>query len=336
MSKMNFSEAVDSALAQAMAEDARIVVFGEDMHTLRLNLRARFGEQRVRSTPISESAFLGAAVGAAMAGLRPVVEIMIIDFVAVAASALLNEAAKIEAFSGGRWNVPLVIRSACGGGYGDAGQHEQSLWGWLAHIPGLQVVVPSNPADAAGLFLGALECPGPVVFLEHKLLSNDWLEFMGRGGRTTVRFDVPEAGTRAPVSRGWSAISPGRASVLREGGDLTMVSVAVGVHRCLEAAKVLAEDGISAGVIDLRTVSPLDAETVCSAIEKSGRLLIVDEDYMRFGLSGELAAMALERGLQLKYRRICTETTIPYARNLEDQVLPNTDRILAAAREMVR
>ncbi len=335
MSKMNFSEAVDSALAQAMAEDSRIIVFGEDTHTLRLNLRARFGEQRVRSTPISESAFLGAAVGAAMAGLRPVVEIMIIDFIAVAASALLNEAAKIEAFSGGRWNVPLVIRSACGGGYGDGGQHEQSLWGWLAHIPGLQIVVPSNPADAGGLFLGSLNYPGPVVFLEHKLLSNDWLEFMGRGGRTTVRFDVPEAGARAHVSRRWNPISPGRASVVREGDDLTMVSVAVGVHRCLEAAKVLAEDGITAGVIDLRTVSPLDTGTVCSAIEKSGRLLVVDEDYMRFGLSGELAATALERGVRLKYRRVCTETTIPYARHLEDQVLPNTSRILAAARELV-
>jgi pyruvate dehydrogenase E1 component beta subunit len=335
MSKMTFSEAVDSALAQAMAQDARIIVFGEDMHTLRLNLRARFGEQRIRSTPISESAFLGAAVGAAMAGLRPVVEVMIIDFVAVAASALLNEAAKIEAFSGGRWNVPLVVRSACGGGYGNAGQHEQSLWGWLAHIPGLQVVVPSNPADAGGLLLGALDCPGPVVFLEHKLLSNDWLEFMGRGGRTTVRFDVPEAGATATVSGRWSAVPLGKASVVREGDDLTMVSVAVGVHRCLEAAKVLAEDGISAGVIDLRTVSPLDTGTVCSAIEKTGRLLVVDEDYLRFGLSGELAATALEQGLPLQYRRVCTETTIPYARHLEDQVLPNTARILAAARELV-
>jgi pyruvate dehydrogenase E1 component beta subunit len=123
--------------------------------------------------------------------------------------------------------------------------------------------------------------------------------------------------------------------VVREGGDLTMVSVAVGVHRCLEAAKVLADDGITAGVIDLRTVSPLDAETVCSAIQKSGRLLVVDEDYLRFGLSGELAATALERGVRLKYRRVCTETTIPYARHLEDQVLPNTSRILAAARELV-
>ena len=335
MSRMGFSEAVDSALAQAMAEDPRIVVFGEDVHTLRLNLRSRFGERRVRPTPISESAFLGAAVGAAMAGLRPVVEIMLIDFIAVAASALLNEAAKIEAFSGGRWSAPLVVRSTCGGGYGDAGQHEQSLWGWLAHIPGLQVVVPSNPADAGGLFLGAIDYPGPVVFLEHKLLSKDWLEFMGRGGRTTVRFDVPEAGAEAAVSRRWKAIPLGTASVLREGNDLTMVSVAVGVHRCLEAATVLAEDGISAGVIDLRTLSPLDMETVCSALEGSGRLLVVDEDYQCFGLSGELAAMALERGLPLSYRRVCTEATIPYARHLEVQVLPSTSRILAAARELL-
>jgi pyruvate dehydrogenase E1 component beta subunit len=199
----------------------------------------------------------------------------------------------------------------------------------------LRIVVPSNPADTGGLLLGALNHPSPVVFMEHKLLSSDWLEFMGRGGRTTVHFDVPEAGAKAAVPHHWSAIPLGAASVVREGDDLTMVSVAVGVHRCLEAAKVLSEKGISAGVIDLRTVSPLDTETLCSAIEQSGRLLIVDEDYQRFGLSGELAAMALERGLQLKYRRVCTETTISYARHLEDQMLPNTSRILSAARELL-
>jgi len=212
MSKMNFSEAVDSALAQAMAEDSRIIVFGEDTHTLRLNLRARFGEQRVRSTPISESAFLGAAVGAAMAGLRPVVEIMIIDFIAVAASALLNEAAKIEAFSGGRWNVPLVIRSACGGGYGDGGQHEQSLWGWLAHIPGLQIVVPSNPADAGGLFLGSLS-----TSFSRTTGWSSWAEeaeqrFDSMYRRREPEHTCPGVGTRSPPEElpwsGRETISP--------------------------------------------------------------------------------------------------------------------------------
>src|SRR5512137_2609733 len=194
---LRFADAIEDALAQAMAKDSRIVIFGEDVHTLRLNLFVRFGEQRVRPTPISEAAFLGAAVGAAMAGLRPVVEIMLVDFIGVAVDALLNQAAKLEAFSGGKWKAPMVVRATCGGGYGDGGQHEQSLWGWLAHIPGLAVVAPSTPADAAGLMRTALDHDGPIVYMEHKLLSDLWLGSLGRGGRTTVAFDVPAAGASA-------------------------------------------------------------------------------------------------------------------------------------------
>ena len=155
--ELTFAQAIEAVLAQAMAEDPRIIILGEDVHAIRRNLYARFGGKRVRSTPVSESAFLGAAVTAAMAGLRPVVDMYLVDFLGVAMDAMLNHAAKVEAFSGGRWQVPLVVRAACGGGYGDGGQHEQSLWGWLAHIPGLSVVVPSNPADAAGLMLAGLE-----------------------------------------------------------------------------------------------------------------------------------------------------------------------------------
>ena len=335
MRTMSFADAIEDALAQAMASDPRIVVFGEDVHTLRLNLFARFGERRVRPAPISEAAFVGAAVGAAMAGLRPVVEVMLVDFIGVAMDALLNHAAKIEAFSGGKWKVPMVVRAACGGGYGDAGQHEQSLWGWLAHIPGLSVVVPSNPADAGGIMLSAIEHEGPVVYLEHKLLASYWLDNMGVGGRSTVRFDVPSEGTSGPVPDSWTAVPLGKAATLREGDDITMVSVAVGVHRCLEAAAVLEEQGISASVLDLRTVSPLDHGALCDAVSTSRRLLVVDEDYRDFGLSGELGAIILEAGIPLKYSRVCTEETIPYSRELEDQVLPSTRRIVDAARKLM-
>ena len=169
MKTMFFTQAVDDALSQAMADDSRIVVFGEDIPLLRRDLLVRFGPKRVRGTPISESAFLGAGVAAAMAGLRPVVEIYMVDFLGVCMDALLNHAAKLETFSGGNWTAPVVVRAPCGGGYGDGGQHEQSLWGWLGHIPGLTVIVPSTPADGGGLMLAALQHDGPVIFLEHNL-----------------------------------------------------------------------------------------------------------------------------------------------------------------------
>jgi pyruvate dehydrogenase E1 component beta subunit len=335
MKTKTFAEAIDDALAQAMAADPRIVIWGEDVPTLRRNLLVRFGPERVLGTPISESAFLGAGVTAAMAGLRPVVEVMLVDFVAVATDALLNHAAKVDAFSGGRWQAPLVVRMACGGGYGDGGQHEQSLWGWFAHIPGLVVVVPATPADAGGLMLAALEYDGPVIFLEHKLLAAYWLDYLGAGGRETVTYDVPAAGARGPVATPWEPVPLGKAKIRRSGGDLTMVSVGVGVHRALEAADLLGEEKIAAGVIDLRTVSPLDRETVCTAVAESGRLLVIDEDYRGFGLSGELAAVVLEADLSPRYARVCTEETIPYDRRREDEVLPNVQRIVAAARALL-
>jgi len=336
MKQMGFAQAIDDALAGAMAEDERIVILGEDVQALSLNLYVRFGADRVRNTPISESAFLGAAVAAAMAGLRPVAEIMLVDFLGVAMSALLNEASKVEAFSGGKWRVPLVVRAACGGGYGDGGQHEQSLWGWLAHIPGLAVVVPSNPTDAGGLMLAALQYGSPVVFLEHKLLADTWLEALGSGGRQTVQYDVPKSGAFGPVPGRWVPTPIGQAATLMSGDDLSIASLGVGVHRALEAARLLAEQGISAEVIDLRTVSPLDSQTVYASVARTGRLLVVDEDYQGFGLSGELAAMVLEAGIPMKYARVCTNGTIPYARHLEDQMLPNVERIVATGLELVR
>jgi pyruvate/2-oxoglutarate/acetoin dehydrogenase E1 component len=336
MRTMFFSQAIDDALAQAMTDDPRIILFGEDTPLLRRNLLVRFGPSRVRGTPISESAFLGACVAAAMAGLRPVVEMYMADFLGVCMDALLNHAAKVEGFSGGKWTAPLVVRTPCGGGYGDGGQHEQALWGWLAHIPGLTVVVPSTPADAGGLMLAALQHDGPVIFLEHKLLSETWLESLGSGARRTVQFDVPAEGARGTVPKEWKPLPIGKAVLRREGGDVTIASVGVGVHRALEAAQALESEGISAGALDLRTISPLDKTAVREAVAQTGRLLVVDEDYECFGLSGELSAVVLEAGISCKYARVCTQTTIPYARHLEDQVLPNVERIYASVRQLMQ
>jgi pyruvate dehydrogenase E1 component beta subunit len=328
---MSFASAIDDAIAQKMGEDKSIIYIGEDVQLLRLNLFSRFGQDRVINTAISESAFLGAGVTAAMSGLRPIVEIMLIDFIGVAIDGLLNHAAKIEFFSGNKWKVPLVVRASCGGGYGDGGQHEQTLWGWLAHIPGLKIVVPSNPSDAGGLMITSIEDEGPVVYLEHKLLAEYLRDYMGSGGRTNLDYDVPKEGEKGLVPERWSPIPFGIANVMREGSDLSIVSLGVGVHRSLEAAAVLAQKNISAEVIDLRTVVPLDTSTICDSVAKTGRLLVVDEDYRQFGLSGEIAASVLEHSIQFKYGRVCTDQTIPYSHELEKQVLPEARRIIEMA-----
>lgn len=332
---MNFGEAIDDAMAHAMQIDHNIVVFGEDVQITRKNLLLQFGKQRIRDAPISESAFVGCAVTAAMGGLRPVVEVIMVDFIGVAMDALLNHASKVEAFSGGKWKAPLVVRMACGGGYGDGGQHEQSLWGWLAHIPGLVVVIPSTPADAGGLMLSALRCDEPVIYLEHKLLSEQLLSYLGSGGRKTIQFDVPLQGSRGSVPDEWQSLPFGQAAIRRIGSDITLVSLGVSAHRALEAAEILASnDGIQAEVIDLRTIAPLDSETVIKSVMKTRRLIVIDEDYERFGLSGELAAILLEAGISAGYARVCTRTTIPFSRNDEFLTLPNKQRIIDSARNL--
>lgn len=335
MAEQTMDEAIDRAVAEAMTEDERIVLIAEDAPLLRAPLLARFGPERVLGAPISEAAFLGAAVGAAMAGLRPLVELYMVDFVAVGFDALLNHAAKLEGFSGGKWRCPLVVRAPCGAGYGDGGQHGQSLWGLLAGVPGLTVVCPSTPADAYGLMATALRHDGPVVLLEPKLISGFFLEVLGRSGRSTVSYDVPPAGARADLGPAPGRVPFGRAAVRREGTDLTVCSLAVGVHRALQAAEQLQAEGVSCEVIDLRTVRPLDAQTVTASVRKTGRLLVVDEDYREFGLSGELAALALEAGLQPRYARVCVEDTLPYAVALEAAALPNAERIATAARAIL-
>jgi pyruvate dehydrogenase E1 component beta subunit len=224
----------------------------------------------------------------------------------------------------------MVVRAACGG-YGDG---RTIIAVGIGDIP-TGVVAPSTPADAGALMLTALQHDGPIVYLEHKLLSGYWLELLGSGGRTTVSYDVPAEGANGPVPDTWEPLPLGKAVTRREGSDITMVSIAVGVHRCLEAASALEKESVSAGVIDLRSISPLDGKALCEAVSKSGRVLVVDEDYRDFGLSGEVAAILLEAGLTFKYGRVCTEDTIPYSRDLEDAALPNTGRIIEAARKLL-
>jgi pyruvate/2-oxoglutarate/acetoin dehydrogenase E1 component len=336
MPSMTFAAAVEAALEKAMAEDERVITFGEDVTMLRRNLFVRFGPGRVRQTPISEAAFLYAGVGAAMAGMRPVVEIMMIDFIAVAFDGLLNAASKLEAFSGGKWNAPMVIRAGCGGWYGDGGQHEQSLWGILAGMPGVSVVVPSNPADAAGLMLSAINSDDPVVFLEHKFLADYWLDYLGGASRDGMSFDVPAAGNQGDVPMPLREVPIGEAAVAREGSDLTIVSLGVGLHRALEACGPLSSKGIEAEVLDLRTVAPMDTGAITGSARKTGKVLVVDEDYVGFGLSGEVAAVLGEASVTAEFARVCTEDVIPFARHLEERVLPNTGRILAAAESLAR
>lgn len=335
MPTLTYEKAVELAIDQAMTHDPSVVTFGEDVRMLRRELLVRHGPQRVLDTPISESAFLGAAVGAAMSGLRPIAELYMVDFLAVAFDAILNHATKFATFSGGSWTVPMVLRAGCSAGYGDGGQHGQSLWGMLAGVPGCTVVVPSTPADAAGLMVTALRHDGPVVFLEPKLLSDTLLDGLAGTRREALQLDVPEAGHRGEVEDPPTPVPFGRAVERRHGDDLLMVSIGVSVHRCLEAAARMADEGIEATVLDVRTAAPLDMDAVLRAADRTGHVLAVDEDYLRGGLSGEIGAQLLEEGLDVRFGRVATGETIPYDRRREVQVLPNTKRIREAAKRLL-
>lgn len=337
MTAMLYGEAIDHALGQAMADDPTVLTWGEDVRLIHRELLARFGPDRVRDTPISEAAFVYAGVGAAMSGLRPVVEVMLVDFLPAAWCAVVNAAAKFSDFSGGRWKIPLVIRARVGGWYTDGGQHSQTLWGSLASLPSTTVVCPSTPDDAAGLMLNAVTDDGFVVFLEHKLLSEQFLDYLGGESRPTVDFSrvVPATGARGDVATPFEPIEFGKARIRRLGSDVALVSVGVGVHRCLEAAAVLAEDGVEATVVDLRSIAPLDRDTVVDVADRCERVVTVDEDYLRGGLTGEIAAILMQEGVSCQYRRVAVESTIPFAPNLEHNTLPNTERIIDACRELI-
>jgi acetoin:2,6-dichlorophenolindophenol oxidoreductase subunit beta len=323
---LTYAEAVREALAEAMTADERVFLLGEDIGVyggafgVTAGLYEKFGAERVRDTPISELGIVGAAVGAALTGMRPIVEIQFSDFTAQAMDQIVNQAAKIHFMLGGAATVPMVLRAPSGSGTGAAGQHSQSLEAWFAHVPGLRVVLPATPADAKGLLLAAIDDPNPVIVLEHKLLYK-------QSG------PVPSGDTRVPL---------GVAAVRRTGGDATVVATGVMVSRSLEAAAVLStSDGIEVTVVDPRTISPLDADTILAAVADTGRAVIVQEAPRHAGFAAEIAARIAESSTLYSLRapvlRLCgLDAPMPYAPQLERASVPQVDDIVAAVRGLVR
>ena len=328
--KLTMSRAIVEAIDQEMARDPKVFVMGEDVGAYggifgsTTGLLQKYGEARVRDPPTSETAFIGAATGAAAEGLRPVVELMFVDFFGVCMDQIYNHLAKNTYMSGGALRLPVVLTTAYGGGYNDAAQHSQTLYGVFAHVPGLKVVVPSNAFDAKGLMTQAIRDDDPVMYFFHKGL-------MGLGWMTSP------ATAAAPVPEEPYTLPFGKAEVKRAGTDLTIVTVGLMVHRALEAAAELEKRKISAEVLDLRTLVPLDREAIVASARKTGRILVVDEDYRSFGLTGEIAATVAEADVPLRrYRRLAVpDVPIPYSRPLEQFVFPSAEKIAAAAQAMV-
>jgi len=322
------TQTIAEALAIEMARDPTVVLLGEDVGKIggvfgaSRGLQERFGEERVRDTPISEMGFTGMGVGLAMAGYRPVVEIMFVDFIGVCLEQVYNAMAKIPYMSGGRMRVPMVIKTA-GGLIGSAAQHSQCLWGLFAHLPGMKVVAPCSPHDYKGLLASAVRCDDPVVFIEHKGL------LLKKADSFIHNPETPEGDVLVPI---------GEAKIVREGGDLTIATISASVEHALEAAQGLADEGIEVEVVDLRSVVPLDADTVANSAARTGRLLVVDEDYLSFGLSGELVTRVLERlgpsGLKAFARHAVPDVPIPAALSLEEAVVPGPASIADAVRAL--
>jgi pyruvate dehydrogenase E1 component beta subunit len=330
--KLTTQKAIAEAIALEMRGDDSVFVMGEDVATYggifgaTEGLLAEFGAERVIDTPISETGFIGAAIGAAIGGMRPIVELMFVDFFGVCMDQIYNNMAKIHYFSGGNVPVPVVLTTAVGGGYSDAGQHSQTLWGTFAHMPGMKVVVPSNPYDAKGLMTAAIRDDNPVIYMFHKgVLGLGWMTPNPRA--TGV---VPEEPYEVEI---------GKANVAREGNDLTLVTVGLSVHRALDAAEQLEEKGISVEVIDLRSLVPLDREAIVTSVQKTHRLLVVDEDYHSFGMSGEVVTTVIEGAfdyLDAPPVRVTTpDIPIPYSRPLEQWALPSVDRIVEASSNLL-
>ncbi len=329
--KLSTAKAMQEAIAQQMRSDESIFVMGEDVgpyggiFASTAGLIDEFGASRVLDTPISETAFIGLGIGAAVEGMRPIVELMFADFFGVCMDQIYNHMAKIHFESGGNVQVPMVLMTAVGGGYSDGAQHSQTLWGVFAHLPGMKVVVPSNPYDAKGLMTAAIRSNDPVVYLFHKGVMG--LGWMAKNRRSIGA--VPEDPYEVPI---------GKARVVRQGTDVTIATLSLSVHHSLDVAEKLEKESISVEVIDLRSLVPLDRETVVTSVAKTGRLIVVDEDYQSFGLSGEIIASVAERNLKSlrQVSRVCVpDVPIPYAHDLEYAVLPTPARIEAAVREAV-
>ncbi|MEC9152349.1 MAG: dehydrogenase E1 component subunit alpha/beta [Pseudomonadota bacterium] len=323
--ELSFPEALNEALAQEMASDDSVFVMGEDVgetggiFTVTKGLIDRFGEERVRDTPISEATFVGCGVGAAIAGMRPVVEIQIFDFIALTMDMLVNQAAKFRYMLGGGPTVPLVVRGPQGGGIRMAAQHSQSLEAWFTHVPGLVVVAPSTPYDAKGLLVSAIRDDNPVIFLETKL------SYVGAGG---------------PVPEELYAIPIGKADVKRQGADITVLATMAMVPRALTAATQLAREGIDVEVVDPRTLRPLDEETILESVRKTNRLVIVHEAWQKGGFGAEVSALVVEKAfdyLDAPIQRVgARDVPMPYNDGLEVEVIPSIERIANTIREVMR
>ncbi|ELZ25330.1 alpha-ketoacid dehydrogenase subunit beta [Natrinema limicola] len=325
---LTMSRAMVEAIAHEMRADDEVFYMGEDVADYggifdsTEGLLEEFGRDRIMDVPISETAYLGAAVGAAQEGMRPIAELMFVDFFGVAMDQIYNQMAKNTYMSGGSVNVPMVLTAAVGGTYNDAAQHSQTLYGTFAHLPGMKVVVPSTAYDAKGLMHNAIRDDDPVVYMFHKrLMGIGWLPAPD-GPKT----GVPEDDYTIPF---------GSADVKREGADVTVVTLGLHVHRALEAAADLADDGIDIEVVDLRTLVPLDTDTIRDSVAKTGHLVVVDEDYRSYGVTGEIIASVAEAGLddlEAVERVALPDVPIPYARPMEDEVVPGTEDIAAAVR----
>lgn len=322
---ITYAEAVREAIGQAMEADPSVFMLGEDIGIyggafgVSGDLIQRFGPERIRDTPISELGIVGAAVGAALVGMKPIVEIQFSDFTAQAMDQIVNQAAKIHFMLGGELSVPMVLRAPTGSGTGAAAQHSQSLESWFAHVPGLKVVMPSSPYEVKGLLLSALDDPNPVIVLEHKLLYK-------------TSGEVPEEMYRIPI---------GVSNLVREGKDLVMVATGIMVSRCLEAAQELSAIGIDVSVVDVRSLTPLDMGPIEDQIRKTGRVMLVQEAPKHVGYMAEIAARISEGpaiySLLEPIKRVCgMDVPIPYAPQLEKAVVPQLPGIISAAQELLR
>ena len=322
--ELTFGEAIKEAIAEEMRRDPRVVLMGEDVAEAGTTFKVlkglveEFGPGRVIDTPISEVGFTGLGVGAAMTGMRPIVDIMFGDFLMIIMDQVANQAAKIHYMSGGKWKVPLVIRATMGATRRSAAQHSQSLHAWPSHIPGLKVVVPSTPYDAKGLFKAAVREDNPVVIFEHKISYRK------------VKGPVPDEDYVIPL---------GVADVKREGSDITLIALSSMVQVALGAAKMLEEVGISAEVVDPRTTWPLDEKTLVESVRKTSRCIVIDEGYFRYGITGELASMIQEQAffdLDGPVRRLgAMHVPIPFSPSLEDVTVPSERQVFDLARQMV-
>jgi acetoin:2,6-dichlorophenolindophenol oxidoreductase subunit beta len=322
MRTLNYMQAVAEALILEMRRDPDIYIAGEDVGKFGGSFGVtgpvykEFGPGRVLDTPISETAIIGHAVGAAAAGLRPVVEILFMDFLPIATDELCNQAAKIRYMFGGQVTCPLVVRTAMGAGMGAAAHHSQSLEAWVCHTPGLITIAPATPYDAKGLLIAAIRDDNPVVFLEHKML------YASKG-------EVPEGGYVIPI---------GKADVKREGSDVTLICYSAMVRQCLAAAEDLAAGGISAEVLDLRTLIPLDGKAILASVAKTGRVVIVHEACLTGGFGGEIAAVIADQGfasLKAPIKRVAgPDTPVPFSPALESEFIVNAEKIKAAVKSL--